>query len=139
MELTNCIYRFLNDNDEIIYIGKAKNLKNRFQEHNHLPKECYEECKKIEYTIFRTEDDMDLAERYYIPKIKPKYNDMMKDRDITLSIVTFDSVIWHTFEKYYDMKQLYSTLYNHVFNKEHKGKTMEQIFSEFWSNVDGRD
>ena len=27
--MKNCVYRFLNKDNEIIYVGKAKNLKNR--------------------------------------------------------------------------------------------------------------
>lgn len=80
MEIVNCIYRFVNKNGEIIYIGKATNLKNRISSHNHLDKSCYDELEKIEYTCFPTEDIMDWAERYYIPKYKPKYNTVMKQR-----------------------------------------------------------
>lgn len=100
MENINCIYRFKNSCDEIIYIGKAKNLKNRLNSHNHLPKECYMERKKIEFTMFETEDDMDFAERYYIPKIKPKYNDQMKDREITFNISNFNDVKWSICKEY---------------------------------------
>jgi excinuclease UvrABC nuclease subunit len=62
--MKNCVYRFVNENNEIIYIGKAKDLRNRINTHNHLPKECYEERTRIEYTSFETETDMDFAERY---------------------------------------------------------------------------
>ena len=27
--MKNCVYRFVNENNEIIYIGKAKDLRNR--------------------------------------------------------------------------------------------------------------
>lgn len=105
MEFYNCIYRFLNENNEIIYIGKAKNLKNRLNSHHHLPNECYEERKKIEFTMFETEDDMDFAERYYIPKIKPKYNDIFKERAMTLSIDKFDDAKWYKYTKSLKIKE----------------------------------
>ena len=90
----NCVYRFLNANNEVVYIGKAKNLKARLNSHTHLPKECYEEISDIEYYSFETEDEMDLAERYLIPKLKPKYNVVMAGRSISLSIPVFDNLTW---------------------------------------------
>jgi excinuclease UvrABC nuclease subunit len=127
MKLINCIYRFLNDSNEIIYIGKSKNLKHRLQEHNHLPKECYKECRKIEYTMFNTEYDMDLAERYYIPKFKPKYNDLMKFREVTLSIDIFDNVKWNTLNKHNKNKvKKPINQYNHIYKLND-----EQLYLEF--------
>lgn len=90
----NCIYRFLNDNNEIIYIGKAKNLKQRLSSHTHLPEGCYDEVKEIEFIMFDTEDDMDFAERYYIPKYNPIYNTIWSERKITLSIPDLDNKHW---------------------------------------------
>lgn len=72
--MENCIYRFLDRNENIIYIGKAKNLEKRLKRHRHLSEECYIECKYVEYTCFENEDEMELAELYYIKKLKPKYN-----------------------------------------------------------------
>lgn len=100
MRLKNCIYRFLNDNNEIIYIGKAKDLKNRLSSHNHLPQQCYDERVEIEFVMFETEDEMDFAERYYIPKYKPKYNSVLADRSININIVEFDNKKWITLEEY---------------------------------------
>lgn len=84
--MKNCVYRFLNQEGEIIYIGKAKNLKNRLYNHKHLPKDCYEERATVEYVAFETEDDMDFAERYYIPKYKPKYNYIYADSNLRVSV-----------------------------------------------------
>lgn len=86
----NCIYRFLNENSEIIYVGKATDLKKRMKNHKHLPKECYEETSRIEFTNFKTKSDLDLAERYFISKFKPKYNTLLKDKELTMSIKEFD-------------------------------------------------
>lgn len=68
------VYRFTNSNNEIIYIGKAKDLKNRISNHNHLPKQCYEERVKIEYIICLNDDESSIYERYLINKLSPKYN-----------------------------------------------------------------
>lgn len=96
--MKNCVYRFLNDNDEIIYIGKAKDLKQRLKNHCHLPDKCYEERKIIEYISFDTEDEMDFAERYFVPKVKPKYNTVYKYRELNLKISEFDSKKWSLYK-----------------------------------------
>lgn len=92
--MKNCIYRFLNKNNEIIYIGKAKNLKQRLNNHTHLPKECYEEKDRIEYIKFNSEDDMDFAERYFIQKINPKYNTILSDKSIHISCEELENKEW---------------------------------------------
>lgn len=97
MELINCIYRFLNDKNEIIYVGKATNLRLRLENHRHLSDECYTERKRIEFTVFETEDEMDFAERYYIPKYKPKYNDALTNKTINFNIYEFDNAKWYEF------------------------------------------
>ena len=97
--MENCIYRFLDKLGKVIYIGKAKNLKQRMSNHCHLPSRCYEETVIIEYCTFCSEYDMDLAERYFIPKYNPKYNTVLYGKEITLSILEFDEKEWFTFSK----------------------------------------
>ncbi|MGL5330089.1 MAG: nucleotide excision repair endonuclease, partial [Peptostreptococcaceae bacterium] len=106
MKLENCVYRFLDKNNKVIYVGKAKNLQHRLYSHTHLPKQCYEERKRIEFTIFDTEDDMDFAERYYIPKFKPKYNTVMVDKKMNIIISEFDNKTWIDLDEYYELKKL---------------------------------
>lgn len=88
--MKNCIYRLIGDNREIIYIGKAGNLKQRLSNHIHLPEGCYEKTKRIEYHSFLTKADMDFAEKYYISKYKPFYNDLLKE-DITIKVKELDN------------------------------------------------
>lgn len=100
VDLFNCIYRFKNKKGEIIYIGKAEYLPSRMSTHTHLPKECYEQTDKIEYTCFPSKDIMDWAERYYIPKVKPEYNDRMKKRNFNgFSISELDNRKWKVYNK----------------------------------------
>lgn len=94
----NCIYRFINVHGEIIYIGKAKDLKQRLASHNHLTDKCYSERTKIEYAEFKTEHDMDFAERYYIQKINPKYNTILANRNISFSSLELDNVRWFVYD-----------------------------------------
>lgn len=102
-EIINSVYRFINENGEVVYIGKAKNLKNRLNNHKHLSGECYSETVEIHYTVFNTVDDMDLAERYLISKLKPKYNEIYKKKQITITIDDFEGLTWY---KYDDSKAL---------------------------------
>lgn len=81
-----CVYKFLDENNEIIYIGKTRDINIRMLQHfgsnGHLPKECYDSVKKIMYFNCNCGADMDILERYYIDKLKPKYN----VRDVNLSL-----------------------------------------------------
>ena len=99
IRMFNCVYKFLNKDDEIIYIGKATNLRARLNSHNHLDAECYKERERIEFVQFDTTDDMDLAERYYISKYKPKYNQDHRDKDVKLSLLELDCKLWTEFNR----------------------------------------
>lgn len=92
--MKKCIYRFKDECNNIIYIGKALDLKQRLYNHHHLSDNCYEEVYNIEYIEFETKDEMDLAERYFIPKYKPKYNTVFKERILTFKIKEFDERKW---------------------------------------------
>src|SRR5690349_20065563 len=86
------VYRFLDKNDEIIYIGKSKNIKKRTNSHfsgfGHLPTECYRAADRIEYIEIESKIEMDIKELYYIDKIKPKYNQINKTN--TPQTINFD-------------------------------------------------
>ena len=77
------VYKFLNIDDDVVYIGKTENLNSRMKSHNHLPTNVYKEIVKIEYLDFKTKDDTELAEKYYIIKMKPIHcTDYKKKRAI---------------------------------------------------------
>ena len=80
------VYRFLSKDDVILYVGKAKNLKNRlssyFGERKHQmnkTKALVKNADHIEYTIVETETDALLLENTLIKKFQPRYNVMLKD------------------------------------------------------------
>ena len=79
------IYRMLNDKGEIIYIGKAKNLKNRvssyFRNQNASPKQQAMVAKvaNIEVTVTHTEGEALLLESQLIKRHKPRYNISLRD------------------------------------------------------------
>ena len=78
------VYQFYDD-DKIIYIGKAKNLKKRVSSYftkNHDSKKTrllVKNIKKIEKIIVNTEMDALLLENNLIKKYQPKYNILLKD------------------------------------------------------------
>ncbi|MDY2883457.1 MAG: GIY-YIG nuclease family protein [Romboutsia timonensis] len=101
MELKNCVYKFINNNDEINYIGKAINLNSRIVSHNHLPEECYNSTFVIEYSEFetKTKDDIDILEKYFIAKYNPKYNEIYKNKDLTIGIEETKNIDWKLYDK----------------------------------------
>ncbi|TQM49098.1 excinuclease ABC subunit C [Arcticibacter tournemirensis] len=81
------VYQFWNESGELIYIGKAKNLRNRVG--SYFNKDSYRVNAKtrvlvskianITFTIVDTEIDAWLLENSLIKKHQPRYNIMLKD------------------------------------------------------------
>lgn len=80
-----CIYKHLNKNGEVIYVGKTNNMKNRQKSHD---KEKFWFCEvcKIEYAEVLNKTLMDIYELYYINKFSPKYNIVANRSDNVLSL-----------------------------------------------------
>jgi excinuclease ABC subunit C len=80
------VYRFYNDDDQLIYVGKAKSLKKRVSSyfnktagHNRKTLRLISEIKRIEYTLANTEFDALLLENNLIKQNQPRYNILLKD------------------------------------------------------------
>ncbi len=79
------IYKYLNEKGEIIYIGKAKDLKKRVSSyftnnmHSNRIKRMIHFITKFEFVIVDTEQDAFLLENSLIKKYQPRYNVMLKD------------------------------------------------------------
>jgi len=79
------VYRMLNDKNEILYVGKAKNLPNRLKsyvsEKNHIirTERMLSQTKKLEITTTSNESEALLLEANLIKKFKPKFNILLKD------------------------------------------------------------
>ena len=79
------IYIMRNSSGEIIYVGKAKNLKNRvrsyFKSHNHAPKvrSMVSNVETFEYIITDNELEALVLENNLIKENMPKYNILLKD------------------------------------------------------------
>lgn len=84
MKLVFYIYRFIDKDGNVIYIGRTKDIRRRIiKEHftckTHLPNESYFEVEKIEYAEFSNESEQVAYEAILINKEKPKYNIQFKD------------------------------------------------------------
>lgn len=80
------VYRFLDQEGTILYVGKAKNLKNRlnsyFGDKKHMQYKTVvltRTAHNIEFTVVETEHDALLLENSLIKKFQPRYNIMLKD------------------------------------------------------------
>lgn len=72
------VYRLLDENNKILYVGKSKRLNHRIYEHIHgrtnIGIECMLKIKKVEFLEFYHECDMNIFEICAICKFKPPYN-----------------------------------------------------------------
>ena len=80
------VYKFFNDENTIIYIGKAKNLKNRVSSyfnksanHNRKTIKLVSEIRDLEFVVVNSELDALLLENNLIKNNQPKYNILLKD------------------------------------------------------------
>ena len=79
------VYQMKNEFGEIIYVGKAKNLKKRvrqyFQSKNHTPKieAMIRNIAEFEYIIVDNEVEALILEANLIKKHRPKYNTLLRD------------------------------------------------------------
>ena len=78
-------YQYFDKNGEIIYVGKAKNLKKRvysyFNKHHDSPKlrVMVPQIEKIQFIVTDSEVEALILESHLIKKHKPKYNVLLKD------------------------------------------------------------
>lgn len=78
-------YQFYDKEHKIIYVGKAKNLKNRVSSYfrkevdRYKTKVLVSKVWDITYTVVNTEEDALLLENSLIKKYNPRYNVLLKD------------------------------------------------------------
>lgn len=80
------VYKYFDETETIIYIGKAKNLKKRVSSYfnknhyeNHKTKVLVSKINRIETVVVETEYDALLLENSLIKQYKPRYNINLKD------------------------------------------------------------
>ncbi len=99
------VYQYFDKEDTLIYVGKAKDLRNRVssyfvntQQLNSKTKVLVRKINRISFTIVDTEIDAWLLENNLIKKHQPRYNVMLKDDKtypwIVIKNERFPRVFW---------------------------------------------
>jgi len=80
------VYKFYSEDDILIYVGKAKNIKKRVTSYftknsgvNRKTLKLVSEISRIDFTVSNTEFDALLLENNFIKQNQPKYNILLKD------------------------------------------------------------
>ena len=99
------VYQYFDKDDTLIYVGKAKDLKNRVSSYfvnerqlNSKTRVLVRKIQRIAFTIVDTEIDAWLLENNLIKKYKPRYNVLLKDDKtypwIVIKNEPFPRVFW---------------------------------------------
>jgi excinuclease ABC subunit C len=79
------IYKYFDEKDELVYVGKAKNLRKRVSSYftktftTYKTHELVQRICRIEFTIVNSEQDAFLLENSLIKQFQPKFNINLKD------------------------------------------------------------
>jgi len=79
------VYRMLNDSDEVLYVGKARNLRKRVSSYfrkNGLgakTRALVHQVRRIEVTVTHTETEALILENHLIKAHRPRYNILLRD------------------------------------------------------------
>jgi excinuclease ABC subunit C len=80
------IYKFFDNKEQLIYVGKAKDIKKRVSNYfnkttqlDSKTRRLVSQISRVEYTIVNTEIDAFLLENSLIKEHQPKYNILLKD------------------------------------------------------------
>src|ERR1700760_1549338 len=79
------IYKYFDEKDELVYVGKAKNLRKRVSSYftktftTYKTHELVQRIRRIEFTIVNSEQDAFLLENSLIKQFQPKFNINLKD------------------------------------------------------------
>ena len=85
LPLGSGVYRMIGDRDEILYVGKARNLKKRVQSytrtngHSNRIARMIHETRSMEFVITGSETEALLLEANLIKRLKPRYNVVLRD------------------------------------------------------------
>ena len=79
------VYRMLDDKGDVLYVGKAKNIKKRITSYTHINKltlrlqRMVSEIHRMEFISVENENRALVVENELIKKFNPKYNILLKD------------------------------------------------------------
>ena len=122
------VYQFLGLKDEVLYVGKAKNLYNRLQSylntkrHNSRISKMISIAVGIKIITTNSESDSLLLERHLIKKLMPKYNILLRDDKSFANILVdtshkFPSITKHRGKKIVNGKYFGPFVNNHAIDE----------------------
>ncbi len=99
------VYQYFDKNGKLLYVGKAKNLKNRVKSYwtftptlkanlkltSHIVR-MLEQTENFDYIVVKSENDALILENSLIKQLKPKYNILLRD-DKTYPYIYFDKSV----------------------------------------------
>ena len=97
-------YQYFDENKNIIYVGKAKNLRRRVGSYFHgtltsrKTQILVSKVRYIQYVVVPTEEDALLLENNLIKKYKPRYNILLKDDKTYPSVCVTDEYFPRVFK-----------------------------------------
>lgn len=105
------VYQYFDASGKLLYVGKAKNLKNRVKSYwrftpefkpnaaqsSRILKMLYE-AERLEYIVVQSEEDALILENSLIKQLKPKYNILLRDDKTYPYIYIDESVDYPRFE-----------------------------------------
>jgi len=105
------VYQYFDATGKLLYVGKAKNLKNRVKSYWRFTPELtpnetqssriikmLHEANRLEYIVVETEEDALILENSLIKQLKPKYNILLRDDKTYPYIYIDESVDYPRFE-----------------------------------------
>jgi excinuclease ABC subunit C len=105
------VYQYFDSDGRLLYVGKAKNLKNRVKSYwrftpslhpnpNQSPRilKMLSQTTKLEYIVVSTNEDALILENSLIKQLKPKYNILLRDDKTYPYIYIDESVEYPRFE-----------------------------------------
>lgn len=121
------IYKLLNINDEVIYVGQTTNMNKRMYDHkinNYKNWDLYSNIYKIRYAEVESDYHMNIYEIHYICKYDPKYNIQFKTNNKKL--FNLPEVKW----KQFVLKDFIITLQNSYILRN--GQEIKDIINSNW-------
>lgn len=106
-------YRFLDTTDNTIYIGSAKNIHTRLNQHfsnkgSNVGKEAYTKTARVEIIKTKSYGQALDLEQYLINEYKPKYNKRDKSHNINSKVVNNEEEYKNleNWQLYYQLQEL---------------------------------
>ena len=128
------VYQFISDSGAVLYIGKAKNLKNRIKsyyvkDHGRGPRIDMMLDRAREIRIIQTDSEIEaiLLEAELINKISPKYNSSQKD-DKSYLKVSFSKGDFSRLEMYRERTGRSEDSMNKSYGPYPSGDLLKKIF-----------